>query len=57
MNEVMHDTINTVVAVALQFNPEEMEDESVNDSMPTEKAEFSFWGNRHFLSTNRPTLK
>ena len=27
------------------------------DSMPTEKAEFGFWGNRHFLSTNRPTLK
>ena len=24
---------------------------------PTEKAEFGFWGNRHFLSTNRPTLK
>ena len=26
----MHDTINTVVAVASEFDPEEMEDESVN---------------------------
>ena len=30
MNEVMHDTINTVAAVASEFNAEEMEDESVN---------------------------
>ena len=26
----MHDTINTVMAVASEFDPEEMEDESVN---------------------------
>ena len=26
----------------------------VIDSMPTEKADFGFWGNRHL---NRPTLK
>ena len=30
MNEIMHDTINTVVAVASQFDSEETEDESVN---------------------------
>ena len=30
MNEVMHDTIDTVVAVASQFDAEETEDESVN---------------------------
>ena len=30
MNEVMHDTIDTVAAVASQFDAEEMEDESVN---------------------------
>ena len=30
MNEIMHDTITTVVAVASEFNAEEMEDESVN---------------------------
>ena len=30
VNEIMHDTINTVVAVASEFDPEEREDESVN---------------------------
>ena len=30
VNEVMHDTINTVAAVASQFDAEEMEDKSVN---------------------------
>ena len=30
MNEVIHDTIDTVAAVATEFNPEETEDESVN---------------------------
>ena len=30
MNEIMHDTIDTVVAVASEFDPEETEDESVN---------------------------
>ena len=27
------------------------------NSVPTEQAEFGFWRNHHFLSTNRPTLK
>ena len=30
MNEVIHDTIDTAAAVATEFDPEEMEDESVN---------------------------
>ena len=30
MNEIIHDTIDTVVAVASEFDPEETEDESVN---------------------------
>ena len=30
LNEVIHDTIDTVAAVTTEFNPEEMEDESVN---------------------------
>ena len=29
VNEVMHDTIDTAVAVASEFNPEETEDKSV----------------------------
>ena len=30
VNEVIHDTIDTAVAVTSEFDPEEMEDESVN---------------------------
>ena len=30
VNEVVHDTFDTAVAVATEFDPEEMEDESVN---------------------------
>ena len=30
---------------------------TIIDSMPTKKAEFGFWENRHFFLTNRPTLK
>ena len=30
VNEIMHDTIDTVAAVASKFDPEETEDESVN---------------------------
>ena len=30
MNEVVHDTIDTAAVVTTEFNPEEMEDESVN---------------------------